>query len=233
MRGAIEHVTIDQGTFTPSYRVIGDVAPKGICGSAIIDTVAEMFKVGVLDFAGKIVEGKPRVRHGATGLEYVIVPADQSQVGRDIVITQSDMAYIMDSKAAACGAIGVLMKKYKLSIDDVAHVYLAGAFGTYTNPKKLMEFGVLPAFPNAHFHSIGNGSLSGAFATLVSMENREAAQRIADKMVYIDLLVDVDFIEEYTAALYIPGKKRLFSGAIGFSLKRLMRDRGIYSFIFV
>ena len=211
MHGAIEHVKIDPNTFEASYSVIGNTKPRGICGSGIIDAAAEMFSVGILDFAGKLVEGKtPLVRRGPDGLEYVLVPAEKTAIGRDIVITQRDIDYLMDSKAAACGAIGVLMKKYKISIYDVKHVYLAGAFGAYTDLKNVIKFGILPEFPNAKFHPIGNGSLSGAYATLISMKKREEAKMIAEKMVYIDLLIDVDFIEEYSAAIYIPGKREFY-----------------------
>jgi len=211
MQGAIEHVKIDPNTFEATYSVIGNTKPRGICGSGIIDAAAEMFSVGILDFAGKLVEEKtPLVRRGSDGLEYVLVPAEKTAIGRDIVITQRDIDYLMDSKAAACGAIGVLMKKYKISIYDVKHVYLAGAFGAYTDLKNVVKFGIFPEFPNAKFHPIGNGSLSGAYATLISMKKREEAKVIAEKMVYIDLLIDTDFIEEYSSAIYIPGKREFY-----------------------
>ena len=211
MMGAIEHVKVNPKTYEASYTVIGNTPPRGICGSGIIDAAAEMFSAGILDFAGKLVKGKtPLVREGPDGLEYVLVPAEKTAIGRDIVITQRDIDYLMDSKAAACGAIGVLMKKYKLSIYDVKHVYLAGAFGAFTNLENVIKFGIIPEFKNAEFHPIGNGSLSGAYATLVSMKKREEARTIAEKMVYIDLLVDVDFIEEYSAAIYIPGKREFY-----------------------
>ena len=140
----------------------------------------------------------------------MLVPENRSATGRDIVITQPDIDYLMDSKAAACGAIGVLLKKYRVTQDVIRHVYLAGAFGAYTDIKNAIRFGIIPEFSNAAFHPIGNGSLSGAYATLVSREYRAVAETVARRMVYIDLLVDIDFIEEYSAALYIPGKKELF-----------------------
>jgi len=211
MRGGIDHVKIDPQTFEASYTVIGDTLPKGICGSGIIDVTAEMFSVGVLDFTGKIVEGKtPLVRMGRDGLEYVVVPAERTAVGQDIVITQQDMAYIIDSKAAVCGAIMVLMKKYNLSIYDVKNLYLAGAFGAYTDMGNATRLGVFPEFPNAEVHPLGNGSLSGAYAALLSLSMREEAEMVAEKMMYIDLIVDTDFIETYSQAVYIPGKKELF-----------------------
>ena len=116
----------------------------------------------------------------------------------------------MDSKAALCGAIGVLMKKFRLNVADIRHVYLAGAFGAFTDMESAISFGILPAFPNAEIRGIGNGSLAGAYGALVSMDRRDEAERIAKMMIYIDLLVDTDFIDEYTAALSIPGRSEYF-----------------------
>jgi uncharacterized 2Fe-2S/4Fe-4S cluster protein (DUF4445 family) len=210
MRGAIEHITIDPETGAAAWTTIGGQRPRGICGSGIIDAAAGMAAAGILDFTGRLVEGKPGVVEGENGLTYVLVPKNQSETGRDIVLTSQDMVYLMDSKAAACGAIGVLLKKYRIRPEDIRHVYLAGAFGAYTDLGSITRFGIIPRFINAEFHPIGNGSLAGAAATLLSEGKRKEAGTIAEKMVYIDLLVDVDFIEEYTAALYIPGKKEYF-----------------------
>ena len=211
MRGAIEHVKINPESLEAEYTVIGDEAPKGICGSGIIDIAAEMFHVGVLDFRGKIVAGRTGlVREGRAGLEYVIAPAEKTAIGRDIVITQRDMDYLMDSKGAALGGIMVLMKKFNFSIYDVKNLYLAGAFGAYTDLSNVIKLGIFPEFPNAKIRPIGNGSLSGAYVTLLSMKKREDANAIAQSMLYIDLLADVMFAETYSEAIYIPGPKELF-----------------------
>jgi uncharacterized 2Fe-2S/4Fe-4S cluster protein (DUF4445 family) len=210
MRGAIEHVTIDPETGVAAWTTIGSQRPRGICGSGIIDAAAGMAAAGILDFTGRLVEGRPGVLEGENGLTYVLVPKDQSATSRDITLTSQDMVYLMDSKAAACGAIGVLLKKYRIRPEDIRHVYLAGAFGAYTDLGSITRFGIIPRFINAEFHPIGNGSLAGAAAALLSAGKRKEAETVAEKMVYIDLLVDVDFIEEYTAALYIPGKKEYF-----------------------
>jgi uncharacterized 2Fe-2S/4Fe-4S cluster protein (DUF4445 family) len=211
MRGAIEHIHIDSSTSEITFAVIGGVPPRGICGSGIIDAAAEMAKAGIIDFAGKLREDHPTVRRTEDGLEYLVVSADRTGIARDIVITQRDIDYLMDSKAATCGGIAVLLKKYKISPDDIRHIYLAGAFGMYADIKNTVRFGIIPDFVHATIHPIGNGSLSGAYAALVSQKYRKAAGEVAEKMVYIDLLVDADFIEEYSAALYIPGKKEYFS----------------------
>ncbi|RPI39727.1 MAG: DUF4445 domain-containing protein [Methanoregulaceae archaeon] len=210
MRGAIDHVRIDPETKDAECTVIGNVLPRGICGSGIIDAAAEMVTAGVLDFAGKLVDRCKNVRPGSEGLEYVLVPAGKTGIQRDIVITQRDIDYLLDSKAAACGAIAVLLKKYRLTVSDIRHVYLAGAFGAYASMENAVRFGIIPRFPNTEFHPLGNGSVAGAYLALVNRRSRDEAQEIAQKMVYIDLLVDIDFIEEYSAALYIPGRPELF-----------------------
>jgi len=102
------------------------------------------------------------------------------------------------------------MKKYRISVADVRQVFLAGAFGAYTDMRNVVAFGIIPRFFNATFQSLGNGSLSGACAALLSRTRRQEAELVAKKMVYIDLLTDSDFIEEYCAAIYIPGKKEYF-----------------------
>jgi uncharacterized 2Fe-2S/4Fe-4S cluster protein (DUF4445 family) len=210
MTGAIDHVAIDAASGEISWTTIGNGRPRGICGSGIIDAAAAMVARGILDFTGKLVEGRSGVRKGTGGPEFVLVHKEKTATGQDIVITRDDMAYLMDSKAATCGSIGVLLKKYRLGVADIRHVFLAGAFGAYADTKKIVAFGIIPDFYRAEFHMIGNGSLSGACAALVSRQKREDASEVAKKMVYIDLLVDADFIEEYTAAVYIPGKPDYF-----------------------
>lgn len=210
MLGAIEHVTIDPATGKASVKVIGNVSPKGICGSGIIDVAPAMAAAGIIDFTGKLVEGAHGVKNTEYGPGYMLVPASDTETGLDIMITKQDMAYLMDTKAAICGAISVLIMKYRLKITDIRHVYLAGAFGTFGSVDKMTEFGIIPEFPNAEFHRIGNGSLTGAFRALLSTDVRQRAVKIAERMAYIDLLVDTDFIDEYWAALRIPGKEELF-----------------------
>jgi uncharacterized 2Fe-2S/4Fe-4S cluster protein (DUF4445 family) len=210
MKGAIDHVQVDPSTGEIRWSTIGSAPARGICGSGIIDLAVAMVQTGALDFAGKLNARHPGVRTAPEGLEYVLVPAQKTGTGRDIVITQQDIDYLMDSKAAACGAIAVLLTRYKCKVTDIRHLYLAGAFGAYTDISNAVRFGIIPYFTTATVHTLGNGSLSGAYATLVSTKYRAAAEEMARHMVYIDLLVDTAFAEEYAAALYIPGKPDLF-----------------------
>jgi uncharacterized 2Fe-2S/4Fe-4S cluster protein (DUF4445 family) len=208
--GGIDHVTINHETLEAQISTIGNAPAKGICGSGLIDLIAEVYRVGLMDFSGKFVKGLPYIREGKWGLEYLVVPAKDTSVGRDIVLTQADLDYVIDSKAAACGAVTVLMKKLKIGINDVKNIYLAGAFGTFTDLENATKMGIFPEFPNGTIYPLGNGSLSGAYATLLSKEKRTEALEVAKKMVYIDLLVDLEFIDEYSKALYIPGAKEYF-----------------------
>ena len=208
--GGIDHITIDPDTKKAIISTIGDAPAKGICGSGLIDLIAEVFRVGIMDFSGKFVADQPYVNEGKWGLEYLVVPAEDTSLDRDIVLTQADLDYVIDSKAAACGAITVLMKKLRIGVEDTKNIYLAGAFGTYTDLGSATRMGIFPEFPNGKYHPLGNGSLSGAYATLLSIEKRKEAAEVAKKMVYIDLLVDLEFIDEYSKALYIPGDKEYF-----------------------
>ncbi len=211
MRGAIDHVRIDPASCQVSFTTIQNEAPRGICGSGLIDAGAAMVSAGIIDFTGKLVETQPGVRPGDGGPEFVLVSRDNTGTGRDICITSQDMTYLMDSKAAICGAIGVLLKKYRVGVRDVRHVSLAGAFGAFSDMQNIIAFGIIPDFKEAEYQGIGNGSLAGAMSCLLSQEKRKKAQDISRQMVYIDLLIDADFIEEYSAALHIPGKNEYFS----------------------
>jgi len=210
--GAIESVTIDANTLKANYKVIGNAKPKGICGSGLIDLVSEMFRKGIIDTLGKINRklDSPYIREGQDGYEYIVVPKEESGVGMDIVITEKDIANLIDSKSAACAAVAVLMKKMKLSVGDISKVFICGAFGNYINPNNAMAIGLIPEFSNAEIVYLGNGSVGGAYLTLVSKNYREQAIEVAELIAYYDLLKDADFMDEYLAGFVLPGKKELF-----------------------
>jgi len=214
VEGAIEHVEVNTTTFEATYTVIGgaQVRPRGICGSGIIDALAEMYRSGLVDSFGKMRdEGKtPLIRKGVDGFEYVLSSASDNELGKDIVITQRDLDNLMDSKAAVCGSVAVLMKKVGATIADIRNIYLAGAFGNYVDSTSATTIGIFPEFPNAKFTQIGNGSVAGAYLALISLKKREEAEQIAETMTYYDLTVDPDFMEEYSAAFSIPGRAELF-----------------------
>lgn len=212
IEGAIDSVVIDPKTLKAKYTVIGNVKPKGICGSGLIDLLSEMFRKGIIDTLGKIDRtiSSPYIREGVDGYEYVVVPKEEAGIDRDIVITEKDIANLIDSKSAACAAISVLMKKMRLSVEDVTKVFICGAFGSYINPNSAIAIGLIPEFTNAEIIYLGNGSVGGAYLTLISKKYRDEAYQISKLLAYYDLLKDADFMDEYLAGFVLPGKKELF-----------------------
>jgi len=213
VEGAIEKARIDPTSLKAKYSVVGgtEKKPRGICGSGIIDLAAEMFATGILSSGGQIREiDCPLVRSGPDGMEYVVVQAYETDLEKDITITQRDIDKFLDSKAATCAAISVLMRKVGLTIMEVEVLYLSGAFGHYIDTERAVTIGVFPEFPRANIVRLGNGSIAGAYLGLISMRERAKAVEIAKTMTYWDLVDDPLFTDEYYEALRLPGKVELF-----------------------
>lgn len=204
--GAIEEVWVHSQTFEPSYRVIGEVAPKGICGSGLISLLAELFVTGVIDRSGnvKLDLDTPRVRQGSHGPEYVIAWGEETDSGKDIVITKVDVENLMRAKAAIYAGFTVLASSVGLDLSDVQRVLVGGSFGQYINVEKAIQIGLLPDLPWDRFSFLGNTSVLGAYMALLSKSAREQVRDIAQKMTYIELSADNEFFNAFTAALFLP-----------------------------
>jgi|Deesub1362A_J573_1020465.scaffolds.fasta_scaffold00018_149 uncharacterized 2Fe-2S/4Fe-4S cluster protein (DUF4445 family) len=209
VEGAIDHVIIEGYDAKPRINVIGNVKPKSICGSGLIDLLAELFKNGIVDFTGKLDKSNPRVRNDQQ-MEYVVVEKDESAIGQEITLSQKDIETLLESKAAVCAGISVLLKKLAFSIQDIEKVYIAGGFGYYINVENATTIGLFPEFPNGEVIQIGNGSLSGSYLALTSVKKRQMVETVAKLVSYIDLSTDPEFFEEYNGALVLPGKEELF-----------------------
>lgn len=204
--GAIEEISIDRKSLDIKYNVIGDVKPIGICGSGMIDAIAEMFFSGVIDQKGKIREeiGSPRVRRSDDGLEYVMVWKDETAIDKDIVLTEADINNIIRAKAAIYAGFSLLLKEVGFGFDDVSKVYIAGGFGNYLDIEKAITIGLMPDMPIDRFIFLGNTSIMGAYLCLLSKKLRKEAEIIARKMTYIELSVSRSFMDEYLSALFLP-----------------------------
>jgi len=204
--GAIEEVWINSQTFEPTYRVIGEVAPHGICGSGLIALLAELFVTGVIDRSGnvKLDLDTPRVRQGDHGPEYVVAWGEETESGKDIVLTKVDVENLMRAKAAIYAGFTVLANNVGLDLSDVQHVLVGGAFGQYINVENAIQIGLLPDLPWDRFQFLGNTSVLGAYMALLSNQARDQVQDIAEKMTYIELSADNAFFEAFTAALFLP-----------------------------
>ncbi|MEK7271851.1 MAG: ASKHA domain-containing protein, partial [Nitrospirota bacterium] len=199
--GAIEDVRINRKTLEPEIKVIGNTTPIGICGSGMIDVVAEMFLPGILNQKGKLQrEISKRIREGEDGLEFVVY----SQDGRDIVLTEPDIENIIRAKAAIYAGFSILLKEVGYTFDDIHKVYIAGGFGKFLDVEKAVILGMLPDISREKFEYMGNTSITGAYLCAISRKMREEAEEIARKMTYLELSVSRSFMDEYVSALFIP-----------------------------
>lgn len=206
--GAIEDVRINSDTLEPTIKVIGDVAPQGICGSGMISALAEMLVTGVVDRAGRIDRSRigdaKRIRLGENGAEYVLAWADESGSGEDIVLADVDLNNLVRTKAAIYAATNLMLRRVGIPASDIEEVLIGGAFGQHVNVEDAIQIGLLPDLPWDRFRFLGNTSLAGAYNALVSRQARELATEIADRLTYLELIADSGFMEEFTGALFLP-----------------------------
>ena len=222
--GAIERVRIDPGTHEARFRVIGDerwsdewqigagappeAQPRhlaaGICGSGIIEVVAELFLAGIIRPDGRFepsLEGPRMQWDGRTGA-YVLATAEQSATGKPIVVTQDDVRNVQLAKAALYAGARLLMKRAE--VEGVDRVVLAGAFGSYIDPQHAMILGLIPDCDLERVTAVGNAAGDGARIALLNREKRREAQEIAHWVRYIETAVDAGFQEAFVAAIHIP-----------------------------
>jgi uncharacterized 2Fe-2S/4Fe-4S cluster protein (DUF4445 family) len=223
--GAIEEIWIDHRTYEPTYQTIGGLPARGICGSGMIGLLAEMFVTGIVDKAGKIRRDlpTPRVRVGDHGAEYVVVWANQSGIGADVVINEVDIENLLRTKGAIYAGFSVLVQSVGLELADVEQVLIAGAFGQYINIEKAIQIGLLPDMPWDRFHYLGNTSVLGSFYSLMSRPMRRDVIEIARKMTYLELSADNTFYDQFMSALFLP-----HTDITAFpSVMRVLEDRAI------
>ncbi len=219
--GAIERVRIDPASLEPRIRVIGheawidgsapEVLPPearatGICGSGIIEAVAELFLAGVLRPDGRLdesaAERSARVRFAGRSGEYVLVNAEQSATGAPIVVTQSDIRAIQLAKAALYAGVKLLMARHGTT--SVDRIVLAGAFGSYIDPQHAMILGMIPDCALDRVHAVGNAAGDGARIALLNLGQRLEAARLAHWVQHVQTATDPSFQDEFVGAIALP-----------------------------
>ena len=205
-QGAIEDFSINPTTFEPMILTVGMVKPKGICGSGLINMVAGLLEACVLDQNGKFKPGlkTDRIREGEDGWEYVLAWAPDTQIERDIVITEVDIDNLIRAKGAMYAGYVTLLEEVGLTMEDLEQVIIAGGFGNYMNIEKAITIGLLPDFPIQKIKFIGNGSLLGARLICFSNVLRTEVKRIFTKITNIEMSENVNFMNNYIAALFLP-----------------------------
>ena len=199
--GAIEQVHLDGGD--PVVKTIDDLPAVGICGSGIIDAVAELYRTGVINSKGRFQGDTPGVRRGTEGWEYLLVPASASGSGEDITVTQHDVDEIQLAKGAIMAGIHVLLEITGLSLEDLDEVVLAGAFGTYLNLDTSTAIGLLPNVPLERYRQVGNAAGDGARRMLFSRAARARAMDITQRIDYVELSVYPRFQRIYAKSMLI------------------------------
>ena len=224
--GAIEDFSINPSTLEPMILTIDMKKPKGICGSGLINTVAGLFEMGVLEENGKFNRDldTDRVRSGDDGYEYVLSWADETEIGQDIVLTEVDIDNFIRAKGAMYAGYMTLLEEVGLTIFDLERVIIAGGFGRYINLEKAIITGLLPDMDLDKFIFIGNGSLQGAKLNSLSNYLRQEVKEIVSKITNFELSEVPNYMGQYVAAQFLPHTDRdSFSNVIA----RVAETRGL------
>ncbi len=194
--GAIDRITIGD-KHDPSFSVIGDVTPVGMCGSALIDLLSELFRTGLIDGRGKFVPGRTeRVVETESGPAY--------RVADNIFFTERDIENLVRTKAAMYTALTVIISEIGITFNDIESFFVAGTFGEYIAADKAVSIGMLPDIPIEKFRLLGNSSLKGAVMALLDIKAIEQIEKIASMITYRELNASAEFMSLYRAAMFLP-----------------------------
>jgi uncharacterized 2Fe-2S/4Fe-4S cluster protein (DUF4445 family) len=211
--GAIDWVRIDPHTFEASFRVIGGGKPCGICGSGLIDLIAEMFAAGILNVQGKIAlaTDSGRIRQTEDGKAYVVAASSQTCDGNEILISEIDIGIFLKSKAAMYTILSVISSKVGLKFEDIEKIYIAGNFGNRIDPEMAVRIGMIPDLPADVYSGIGNSSLLGASMALLDRTLLDEVEKIRSMITYVELNVNLELMNQFRGALFLPHtNRRLF-----------------------
>ena len=205
-KGAIEDFLIDPVTYEPMLITIGNKRPKGICGSGLITMLAIMFEMGIIDNSGKFNRdcNTTRIRKRNDVWEYVLAWKDETQIDRDISLSEVDIDNLIRAKAAIYSGCMTLLEEVGLSVDMIEHITLAGGFGSYIDLEKAMIIGLLPEISPSKVTYLGNGSLLGARMSSLTNRIRKDVVEVTRKMTNFELSETPSYMDNYVAAMFIP-----------------------------
>ena len=205
-KGAIEDFSVDPVTLEPMNITIGHVRPKGICGSGLITAVATLFEMDIIDSLGKYNRdlSTPRIRQTDGIYEYVLAWKNETQIDRDVVLTEPDIDNLIRAKGAIYSGCMTLLEAVGLHVQDIDHIILAGGFGSYVDLEKAMIIGLLPETDPEKVTFIGNGSLMGARMSALTNRIRRDVVEVTKKMTNFELSETSSFMDNYIAALFLP-----------------------------
>ncbi|MHB8170871.1 MAG: ASKHA domain-containing protein [Thermincolia bacterium] len=212
MDGAIDKMEITEGCDSDAgcevtVSTINHKKPVGICGSGLIDAIATLLEVGIIDRTGSFVKSQknPRLRHDEEeGWEFVLVWGKDTEHSKDITLLESDIKNVIRAKGAIFAGIRSLLKHMSMSVEDIDELLIAGGFGNSLNIKEAVTIGMLPDLPLEKYRYVGNTSLKGAQLSLTSKEAYSQVMEFAKGMTYLELSVGNDFMDEFVSASFLP-----------------------------
>ena len=205
--GAIEACSIDAKTMEPTFSVIGKEGqkPVGLCGSGIIDVIAELFRCGIISPKGKFVREGDRVRHDHYGIgSYVLAFKEDAAGHKDVEINEVDIDNFIRAKGAIFSAICTMLRSLDFDVSMIENVYVAGGIGSGINMRNAVTIGMFPDVEIDKFHYIGNSSLTGAYNMTLSTEAEQKVHDLAHNITYMELSTDPSYMDEFVAACFIP-----------------------------
>jgi len=208
--GVIDKVTIDPATREFQVRTLGDIPPVGICGSGMIDLVAHLYLAGMIDLRGKYVPENcgDRMEEDDGMRRLIVVFPEDSGTGQALTLSQAEIDGLMRSKAAMHTILTTMKRMVHLEWTDVERFYVAGTFGSYIQPRSAIVLGMLPDLPLDVYAALGNTSLEGATMALLSMKKRHEVDEIRNRVTYVEMNVNQEFMNEFSAAKFIPHTDR-------------------------
>jgi uncharacterized 2Fe-2S/4Fe-4S cluster protein (DUF4445 family) len=205
-KGVIDKIAIDPSTGQFTIHTIENEPPIGICGSGLIDLAAQLFLSGMIDIRGKLTGFKngDRIREIEGMLHVTIVPAEKSATGVELTISQADLDSLSRSKAAMYTILETIADAVGVRLTELSTFYVAGTFGSYINPSSAISIGMLPDLPLNRYTALGNSSLEGASLALTNSSCIDEITEIRDRITYVELNVNHDFMNRFSAAKFFP-----------------------------
>lgn len=205
-KGAIEDFAINPETYEPMIITVDNKKAKGICGSGLITLVAKLLEVGVIDSGGKFNQSidTPRIRQTDEIWEYVLVYKENTQIDRDITITEPDIDNLIRAKGAMYSATLTLLEEIGLTVNDIEKIILAGGFGSYVDLESAITIGLLPELDPEKVTYLGNGSLLGCKINSLTNALRRDVGKVVSMMTNFELASTPSYMDHYMAALFLP-----------------------------
>ena len=217
--GAVEAVVIDKDTMEPTLTVVGDLGqkPVGICGSGIIDIISELFRCGIINAKGLFQREGARVKRDQHGMgRYVLATAAESETGREVSINEVDIDNFIRAKGAIFSGIDTLLQSVDMTPECIDKVMVAGGIGSGINMKNAINIGMLPDVELEKYQYIGNSSLTGAYAMVMSDGAIEKCHEVGANMTYLELSTYPGYMDSFVAACFLPHTNAsLFPNSIG------------------